>query len=63
MANSLLMLGAFLHLASGMQGGVVFGGKLFYPALMLTSIVCQQASLCFKVRIAVIILYPFRILI
>ncbi len=34
-------LGCFLETAAGLQGGVVFGGKLHYPSLVLLSLAVQ----------------------
>ncbi len=34
-------MGCFLETASGLQGGVVFGGKLFYPSLALFALAFQ----------------------
>lgn len=34
-------MGCFLETAAGLQGGVVFGGKLFYPSLALMALAVQ----------------------
>ncbi|TRY67633.1 hypothetical protein TCAL_14682 [Tigriopus californicus] len=36
--TGLCWMGCFLEVAAGIQGGVVFGGRLFYPALFLLGI-------------------------
>ena len=35
MAQSNLILGMFIFLINGIQGGVVFGGKLFHPTMLV----------------------------
>lgn len=38
LVTGLCWMGCFLEMAAGIQGGVVFGGRLFYPALFLLGI-------------------------
>jgi uncharacterized membrane protein YesL len=37
-----LTLGCFLWMAAGLQGGVVFGGKFFFPTLAIFSVGLQM---------------------
>lgn len=39
--QGLLTSGCFVWMAAGVQGGVVFGGKLFFPTVALLSMACQ----------------------
>ena len=45
--TGILWVGSFLHFVFGLQGGVIFGGKLFYPTLMLFALLIRGFELNF----------------
>ncbi len=47
--GAFFLLGTMYELFAGLQGGVVFGGKLFYPTLAMFAVVCQMIKLEFQV--------------
>lgn len=46
--KSVFVWGSFLFLLNGLQGGVVFGGKLFHPTVFALAVTCHAFSTSLK---------------